>query len=110
MIGVLYDSYGPFWILLAGTAAGTVSYMVLSVTNAIWQIFLLQGVMMGISIGCAAHRHCFLAANLTRTAASSLLPWRCYRIGSLDTGQQRLGALFPEAQWEGCYGRSSCDG
>lgn len=50
--GRAVDVLGPKPVLGVGTLICTVSLMLLSLTSAVWQIFLCQGVLYGIGMSC----------------------------------------------------------
>lgn len=49
--GALTDSFGPRIVLALGSALIVGAYLLLSTTNALWAIFLTQGVMAGAGVG-----------------------------------------------------------
>ncbi|MBI4296167.1 MAG: MFS transporter [Chloroflexi bacterium] len=50
--GVLADRYGARLLIVAGGIAGGLGYLLLSRTEALWELYLYFGVVVGISLAC----------------------------------------------------------
>lgn len=49
--GILYDRYGPRWIIIGSTMLLSAGFMLTAMINSMWQLILCYGVLAGIGLG-----------------------------------------------------------
>ena len=53
VMGHLSDKYGPRWVVMSGTILIALGYALTSQINAVWQLYVYFGVLVGIGMGAA---------------------------------------------------------
>lgn len=87
-IGKLFDSYGPRWLLVAGTVLHVLGLMMASISNQYYQFLLSQGV-------CSA-----IGASLCFYVALGCIPgwfnrYQALATGVVAAGSSLGGVIFP---------------
>ncbi|OAA82345.1 Major facilitator superfamily domain, general substrate transporter [Akanthomyces lecanii RCEF 1005] len=88
IVGMLFDKYGPRYLLLAGTLMHVFGIMMASISTQYWQILLAQGVCSGIGVSAVFQPPLSCVAgyfNKRRGAA----------FGILSTGASVGGVVWP---------------
>ncbi|KAI1123181.1 major facilitator superfamily domain-containing protein [Nemania abortiva] len=88
IMGRLFDSYGPRWILVIGTIVYSFGLMVLSLSTEYYQIILSQGIVL--ALGASAVFNC---------ATNSVITWffkkRATALGIMVSGSSLGGVVLP---------------
>ncbi|KAM0493014.1 hypothetical protein ACHAP8_009543 [Fusarium lateritium] len=88
IIGKLYDSYGPRWLILVGSFMHVFGIMMASISTEYYQILLAQGVCSAIGVSA-----------IFQPALSVIHGWfdskRGAAFGLLSTGSSIGGVIFP---------------
>ncbi|RGP64699.1 transporter mch4 [Fusarium sporotrichioides] len=88
IIGKLYDSYGPRWLILVGSFMHVFGIMMASISTEYYQILLAQGVCSAIGVSA-----------IFQPALSVIHGWfdskRGAAFGILSTGSSIGGVIFP---------------
>lgn len=89
-VGPLFDRYGPRMLLICGSLASVVSYLLLAECTQYWHFMLCLGVLSGVS-----------SAVVTTVAISALSHWfyrrRALASGICMAGSSAGGAIIPLA-------------
>jgi len=88
-IGHLLDRYSPRRIILMGIAVVSSAYLLLSVTQTLWQYYLIVGVGMGVGMSCMGG----LAWH--RSVISWFDHWRGRAIALAVMGASLSGVMMP---------------
>ncbi|KAI0109240.1 major facilitator superfamily domain-containing protein [Nemania sp. FL0031] len=88
IMGRLFDSYGPRWILVAGTIVYSFGLMVTSLSTQYYQFILSQGIVL--ALGASAVFNC---------ATNSVITWffkkRATALGIMVSGSSLGGVVLP---------------
>ncbi|KAI1210267.1 MFS general substrate transporter [Annulohypoxylon truncatum] len=88
VMGRLYDSYGPRWLLIIGTFVYVFGMMMLSLSTEYYQIILSQGIVS--AVGMSAVFNC---------ATNSVIGWffkkRAAALGIMVSGSSLGGVILP---------------
>ncbi|KAM0753944.1 MFS general substrate transporter, partial [Meredithblackwellia eburnea MCA 4105] len=87
-IGRWIDKFGPKAVMLTGTTLCTVALMLLSLTRAIWQIFLTQGLLFGVGMSAIV----FPSTSMT---ATWFVERRAFALGVINGGSSIGGIFWP---------------
>lgn len=87
-IGRWIDVFGPKVVIGAGTLICCFSLMILSLTSAIWQVFLMQGLLYGVGMS-------FIFFPSISMASSWFDKNRAFAIGIVTGGSSIGGVLWP---------------
>ncbi|TVY37032.1 Fujikurins efflux protein [Lachnellula subtilissima] len=88
VVGRLYDSFGPTWILIFGTFFHVFGLMMASLSMNYSQIILSQGICSPIGISCL-----FIPATTCTT--TWFMKKRAFALGIVVTGSSIGGVIFP---------------
>jgi MFS family permease len=103
IVGVLYDNYGPRWLLIGGSFLHVFGVMMTSLGTEYYQILLAQGVCSALGVSaifqpCTSLRH-LSCSLLTPPAVNCAGTWfnrkRGAALGIAFTGSSIGGVLFP---------------
>ncbi|KAH7324859.1 major facilitator superfamily domain-containing protein [Stachybotrys elegans] len=87
-VGLIYDKYGPRWLILIGSILHVFGVMMASISTEYWQILLSQGLVSGLG-----------ASAIFQPSMSCLFTWfnkrRAAAFGILSTGSSLGGIVFP---------------
>ncbi|KAJ4859560.1 major facilitator superfamily domain-containing protein [Trichoderma breve] len=88
IIGLIYDKYGPRWLIIGGTFLHVFGLMMTSISHDYYQILLSQGVCSAIGVSA-----------IFQPALNSIATWfttkRGAAYGLLATGSSLGGVIFP---------------
>ncbi|UKZ52798.1 hypothetical protein TrVGV298_006585 [Trichoderma virens] len=88
IIGLIYDKYGPRWLIIGGTFLHVFGLMMTSISHDYYQILLSQGVCSAIGVSA-----------IFQPALNSIATWfttkRGAAYGILATGSSLGGVIFP---------------
>ncbi|MDP2661959.1 MAG: MFS transporter, partial [Dehalococcoidia bacterium] len=88
VVGYLSDRYGPRWVLLACSALFAICFLALARIDALWQLYLVQGLFMGM-----ASSGPFVC--LTSTVAKWHTTRRGLALGIASAGYGLSSIIFP---------------
>ncbi|KAK1243447.1 hypothetical protein MKX07_004075 [Trichoderma sp. CBMAI-0711] len=87
-IGLIYDKYGPRWLIIGGTFLHVFGLMMTSISTEYYQILLSQGVCSAVGVSA-----------IFQPALNSIATWfttkRGAAYGLLATGSSLGGVIFP---------------
>ncbi|PTB63200.1 MFS general substrate transporter [Trichoderma citrinoviride] len=88
VIGLIYDKYGPRWLIIGGTFLHVFGLMMTSISTEYYQLLLSQGVCSAIGVSA-----------IFQPALNSIATWfttkRGAAYGLLATGSSLGGVIFP---------------
>lgn len=88
VFGKIFDSFGPRWLLAAGSFFHVFGLMMASLSTQYYQLLLSQGVCSALGSGAI-----FYAAN--NSASTWFLRRRAFAMGILSSGSSLGGVIFP---------------
>ena len=88
MVGSIFDSYGPRWLLLIGSVLQVYGFMMTSISTEYYQIFLCQAICSAAGASCIYY-----------ASAGSITTWflkrRSTAFGIAASGSSAGGVIFP---------------
>ncbi|KAF7324743.1 Monocarboxylate permease-like protein [Mycena kentingensis (nom. inval.)] len=88
LIGKLFDSFGPRWIMATGTVIYVFSIMITSVCTHYYQYLLAQGLLFGLGVG-------MLFYPSLSSVATYFCRYRATALGIAAAGSSLGGVMYP---------------